>query len=130
LVLRTPHAGLFAWLDSNNLRFRFPRLYRRLLGQGRRDAGYADGSDGVVWHHHFTREELLDQAGPGWEAEGTWYGGLFMFSVADYMLWPFYRIRRRGGWFQKAMDWVAAADYAVNYGRASYGILVALRKIH
>ncbi len=34
LILRTPHAGAFGWLDSNNMRFRFPRLYRWLLRSG------------------------------------------------------------------------------------------------
>ena len=28
LILRVPHAGLFAWLDPNNFRFRLPGLYR------------------------------------------------------------------------------------------------------
>src|SRR4051812_26329910 len=37
LALRVPHAGAFAFLDSNNLRFRFPWLYRRLIGRGMRD---------------------------------------------------------------------------------------------
>src|ERR1041385_4606256 len=67
LVLRVPHAGLFAFLDSNNLRFRMPRIYRALLKNGRRDAGYARGSDEIVWHHHFTREELGELLGDGWE---------------------------------------------------------------
>src|SRR5579883_3285832 len=54
LILRTPHSGLFAWLDPNNFRFHLPRLYRLLVGEGGRDAGYG-GAEGVVWHHHFSR---------------------------------------------------------------------------
>ena len=34
LALRTPHAGLFGWLDPHNLRFRFPKLYGLLVGRG------------------------------------------------------------------------------------------------
>lgn len=128
LVLRTPHAGLFGWVDSNNVRFRLPGLYRSLIGRGRRDAGYPNGSAGITWHHHFTRAELLDLAGPGWEPEATWYGGLILFPVADYLLWPFYRSGWHGGLLRKGLAWIATADYAVNYGRASYGILLALRK--
>ncbi len=75
LVLRTPHAGLFGWLDTNNLRFRAPGLYRRILGRGRRDAGYAEGSSGVYWHHHFSRREILALVGDGWEVESTRFGG-------------------------------------------------------
>jgi SAM-dependent methyltransferase len=128
LVLRTPHAGLFAWLDSNNIRFRFPGLYRRLLGRGRRDAGYADGSAGVVWHHHFSRAELLELAGPGWQMETVCYGGLFLFPLTDWLSWPFYR----AGWLNhpllRALDRVAAFDYGCDFGTASYGILLTLRR--
>ena len=30
-VMRCPHQGLFAWLDSNNFRFRLPGLYLSLI---------------------------------------------------------------------------------------------------
>src|SRR3989442_11799330 len=69
LVLRVPHAGIFAFLDSNNFRFRIPRLYRALLKQGRRDEGYLRGSEDVVWHHHFTMEEVQTLLGDGWKLE-------------------------------------------------------------
>jgi SAM-dependent methyltransferase len=127
LVLRTPHAGLFGWMDSNNLRFRLPTLYRRVIGRGRRDVGYADGSAGVHWHHHFTRDELLRVAGPGWEVEATWYGGLALFPITDYLLWPFYRFQL-GGRLRRWIAHVQAIDYEVNYGPLSYGILLALRR--
>jgi hypothetical protein len=128
LVLRTPHAGLFAWLDSNNLRFRFPGLYRRALGKGMRDAGYPDGTAGVHWHHHFTRAELLRVVGRGWEVEATWYGGLVLFPAADFLLWPFYRFGWNG-WLRRGLARLQAIDYEINYGCASYGILLALRKV-
>lgn len=128
LVLRTPHAGAFAWLDSNNVRFRFPRVYRRLVGRGRRDAGYAEGSDGVVWHCHFRRSELLALAGEGWRPEATCYGGLALFPIADWFCWPFYRM----GWLENGalrfLHRVADFDYGCDYGTMSYGILLTLRR--
>jgi SAM-dependent methyltransferase len=128
LILRTPHAGLFGWLDTNNVRFRLPQLYRHLIGRGRRDAGYAAGSEGIVWHYHFTRDELVRLAGAGWTVEATWYGGLLVYPLGSYFLWPFYRLKRGGGWLQRAIESIRAIDYAVNYGSASYGILIALKK--
>jgi SAM-dependent methyltransferase len=62
-ILRCPHAGIFQGLDASNLRFRFPRLHRTIIRRGLRDDGYRDNSAGVVWHHHFNRDELLDLAG-------------------------------------------------------------------
>jgi SAM-dependent methyltransferase len=129
LVLRTPHAGLFGWLDSNNIRFRFPQIYKRLIKRGRRDDGYTAGSDGVVWHYHFTREELIRIAGAGWEVEATWYGGLLLFPIGDYLLWPFYRLNWKGGIIRKVIETIRIVDFEINYGQASYGVLLALRKI-
>ncbi len=128
LVLRTPHAGLFAWLDSNNVRFRTPGLYRRLLGRGRRDGGYPDGTAGIHWHHHFTRRELLALAGPKWTVEATRYGGCFLLPLGDFLLWPFYRTGRSGGALRRMLEWMQRFDYAIDYGDASYGILLALKK--
>lgn len=43
-----PHHGLTRFLDSQNLRHRFPGIYARLIGSGDRDAAYAAGRQEVV----------------------------------------------------------------------------------
>jgi len=129
LVLRVPHAGLFAFLDSNNLRFRMPRLYRALLRNGRRDAGYAGGSEDIVWHHHFTREELRELLGDGWEVESSRTGGLLLFPISDLALWPFYRLQRTSNVMYRALHWISNFDIGYDYGRASFDILLVLRRI-
>jgi SAM-dependent methyltransferase len=128
LLLRVPHAGAFAFLDSNNVRFRFPGLYRLLLGGGMRDRGYRDGAKGVVWHHHFTRKELLAVAGEGWEVERTCYGGLFLFPLMDWLSWPFYRLARHENVVLRTFHRVAWMDYSWDFGPASYGIFLQLRR--
>jgi hypothetical protein len=124
-----PHAGAFAWLDAANLRFRFPRLYRWLIGQGKRDAGYEGREEGVVWHHHFTRAELLELAGAGWEVEATRYGGLVLFPIMDILSWPFYRRGAHEHRLRRLLERLGDADYGCNYGLASYGILLVLRRV-
>jgi SAM-dependent methyltransferase len=128
LVLRVPHAGLFAFLDSNNLRFRMPRLYGALLKKGRRDSGYAEGSEEVVWHHHFTRKELEGLLGKGWELESFRTGGLFLMAVADLASWPFYRLRRTNNISYRLLQRIANFDIGCDYGRASFDILMVLRR--
>jgi hypothetical protein len=127
-ILRVPHAGAFAWLDTNNIRFRFPGLYGLLIGRGRRDEGFATGPAAVEWHYHFTREELLAIAGAGWRVEATRYGGLLLFPVGDYIRWPFYRLRRGGHGIERLVTRVMSLDYAVDYGLWSYGIMLVLAK--
>jgi SAM-dependent methyltransferase len=128
LILRCPHAGIFSFLDAQNFRFRFPRLYRSLVGEGNRDATYREVSEELVWHHHFTREELLALAGPGWEVEECHFGGLILFPISDIIRWPFYRAKRYDHWLVKLMAKIATADYAVSFGKSSYGILLVLKK--
>jgi SAM-dependent methyltransferase len=128
LVLRVPHAGLFAGLDPNNARFRAPRLYRALVGRGLRDDGYAGGAAAVVWHHHFTAAELLRLAGPGWEAEATRTGGCLLMPLADAARWPLLRLGRHRGPLLRALNALFAWDLARDYGRASYDILLVLRR--
>lgn len=128
LVLRVPHAGLFAFLDSNNFRFRAPRLYGALLNGGRRDAGYAGGSEDVVWHHHFSRDELLEVLGDGWELESSRTGGLLLMPVSDIALWPFYRLQKINGVLYRALHRICDFDIGCDYGSASFGILMILRK--
>jgi SAM-dependent methyltransferase len=128
LILRVPHAGLFAWMDSNNIRFRFPRLYRGLLGRGRRDEGYENGSYGVVWHHHFSEEELVTLVGRGWTIEARRTGALLLLPLVDLLCWPFYRLRRIDNAVFRALQRVAAYDVRRDYGRLSYDILLSLRR--
>ena len=127
-MLRVPHAGAFAWLDSNNLRFRFPRLYGATVRRGRRDAGYAHGSADVVWHHHFTKDEILALAGDGWRLEGERTGGLFLLPLTDIACWPFYRLRRTDNPVFRWLQRVARYDIGHSYGRFSFDILVVLRR--
>lgn len=128
LVLRTPHAGLFAFLDPHNLRFRFPALYRRLVGRGARDAGYDAWSHGVVWHHHFRLAELVELLGDGWRIEAIRRGGLLFAPLAETARWRFYRKGRTDHPLCKALDALFDLDLGLPYGSAAYDILMIVRK--
>ena len=127
-ILTVPHRGWFAWLDSNNVRFRLPSLYRLVVTRGLRDNSYARRGEGVEWHHHFTREELLELAGQGFQTVAVRAGGLFLFPLADWLSWPFYRSGRANHPVRRLLGKVAAWDNEHDYGRASYGILVVLER--
>ena len=128
LILRCPHAGMFDWLDAQNFRFRFPNLYKTLVGQGNRDSNYEEAREELIWHHHFTREELLSVAGSSWTEEACHLGGLMLFPISDIIRWPFYRMKRTDNWLVKAMEKMATAELAVDFGKRSYDILLVLKK--
>jgi len=127
-ILRCPHAGIFSWLDAQNFRFRFPRLYRTLVGRGGRDATYEEVKEELVWHHHFTREELLGLAGNNWRVEACQFGGLILFPISDILRWPFYHSHRADNWIVRTLGSIASLELKYSFGRSSYGILLALRK--
>jgi SAM-dependent methyltransferase len=128
IILRCPHAGIFSWLDAQNFRFRAPALYGTLVGRGNRDAHYQKAEEELVWHHHFTQEELLGVVGSGWKLEACEFGGLLLYPISDILRWPFYRIKRPDHWIARSLEKMAALEYAVNFGKSSYGILTVLRK--
>lgn len=129
LLLRCPHAGWFDWLDSNNLRFRFPWLYGRFVGKGMRDLGYAAGTADVVWHHHFTEAELLDLTDGLFRVRSKAFGGLVLFPLIDIFRWPFYRRRMLGHPALNVLENVANWDMGFDFGKASFTILLELEKI-
>ena len=128
LVLRIPHAGAFAFLDPNNLRFRLAWLYRWLIGRGLRDKWYDGSSPGVVWHHHFTKQELLNLIGEGWEIDAWRRGGLFLMPLVDLARWPFYRAGRGDHAISMAMQRLGGFDLGIDYAAASYDVLMILRR--
>lgn len=128
LVLRCPHAGIFSWLDAQNFRFRFPKIYKILVREGARDATYTEAKEELVWHHHFTREELIGLAGPAWKMETCQFGGLFLFPISDILRWPFYRLKKTDNWIVRALERMGTAELNVDFGRSSFGILIVLTK--
>ncbi len=129
LVLTVPHAGWFAWLDSNNVRFRLPGLYRAIVGDGRRDSNYKSAGRQVEWHYHFTVAELEQLAGAGWRQVAVQRGGLFVYPLMDWLCWPFYRMQIPNHPVRRFFQRVAGWDYRVDFGRASYGVLIVLERI-
>ena len=129
LILRCPHAGIFSWLDAQNFRFRFPRLYGRLVAAGNRDTHYIEAKEELVWHHHFKREELIGVVGDGWQVEACELGGLILFPISDILRWPFYRMKRTDNWIVKGLERMATLELGINFGRSSYGILLVLKKL-
>ncbi len=129
LVLTVPHAGWFAWLDSNNVRLRMPRLYGRTLGRGLRDEAYAAMDREVEWHHHFDVHELEQLAGAGWRQLGVQHGGLLLYPLMDWLSWPFYRLGKSSHWLRRLFERIAGWENQFDFGSASYGVMLVLERV-
>jgi len=128
LILSVPHAGWFAGLDSNNLRFRFPSLYRRVVGAGLRDASYTARGRRVEWHHHFTEAELRALAGADWDVPVVRGCGLILCPLTDLLSWPFYRLGFGDHPLRLLLQRIAGWEANLDFGRASYEMLMVLER--
>jgi SAM-dependent methyltransferase len=128
LLLQVPHSGAFAWLDPSNFRYRFPRLYGAVIRSGRRDRGMADRSEGVVWHHHFSVDEIERLTADVFRMERVRHGGLFLMPLSDIARWPFYRMGKFDGALFRFLLGTAHWDLNQDYGSLSYDVRCLLRR--
>ncbi|MFI5279930.1 MAG: class I SAM-dependent methyltransferase [Gemmatimonadales bacterium] len=118
LILTTPHRGLFAWLDPENLRFRVPALHARasrLVGGAGKETGYAGQKHGVVRHHHFTMGELRALLEESFALRVVIGRGCFLFPIGAAAHWPFYRRKATDNWLFRSVGRLMAFDYAIRY---------------
>src|SRR5260370_1434556 len=101
-----------------------PAISNALVGEGARDTHYRHAKEELVWHHHFTREELLGLAGPSWRLETCQFGGLLLFPISDILRWPFYRLKRTGNWIVSALEKMATAVVGVTIVQNASGTLL------
>jgi SAM-dependent methyltransferase len=117
LIVTVPRQYVFSFLDAGNLKFRFPRLHRRLFllrhSQEEYERRYVAGADGLIgdvsarkrWHEHFSQAglvALLDRAGfepVAWDASGFFTRPLTPLLV---ILEPVPGLRRLAGAIERA----------------------------
>jgi len=128
LVLQVPHSGTFAWLDPGNVRFRFPKLYSRLVQRGLRDDGMQERAEGVLWHHHFSIGELEALTAGLFTTTRVHHGGLFIYPLSDVARWPFYKLKAYDNRLVHALCKLGSWDFNRDYGPRSYDVRLLLEK--
>ena len=139
LLLSVPHAGPFTWLDTGNIKFRFPRLHRAFYRYVLRDmdryhrrfGNVGDGLYGDVsvsermWHRHYSRAELFALLEPDFEiAQATCFS--LVPPVWSGLVLLYTKVTKRG---VRLLDKVMGWDLSLEMGRLSYNVIVkATRK--
>ena len=136
LVVTVPGQHIFSFLDTGNLKFRFPRLHRwyycRRHSEAQYEYRYVSNPDGLVgdisegkrWHEHFTRaklEKLLNKS--GFEVVAFDGAGFFNRIVRD--------IRFLCGWLrplQPVFGRIQALD--AKFFKSSNLFCVARKQVH
>lgn len=138
LVLTTPHAGRWAWLDPDNFKFRAKwahRVFYGVLGRSRdyeRRFGssgpvfgnFSRRADGRLWHRHYTREQVEAFAG-AFETVAVRREGGLLFSIA--LVGNYFSEKLFGRWLDSLtalMRWDARKDR----GADGYALHMVLRR--
>ncbi len=124
LILTTPHAGRWKFLDPDNFKFRAPWLHRigyGLLGRGdeyrRRFEGTTFGSFATQgrkpWHRHYTVDEVCSLA-EGLEARTTHLSGGLVFTLA--LVASYFSVKLFGRWVWPIPRLLTSDDREVPHG--------------
>lgn len=132
-VITVPSNGLFSFLDPANVRFRLPALHRlanrAFRGQGR-EAGYQDQKHGVVWHHHFSLNELRDLFDPLFKIEQVRWRGCLLTPICNWLQFPFYRLKDYDSPVLQAINRIQWFEMSLQLGeRLAYNVILALRRV-
>lgn len=130
LVLSTPNAGMFAWLDPHNLRKRLARRLPAFARVGARLARFESGqfTDNLEWHRHYTLDELARMLGRRIVVRAVHRGGLVLYPLAAMAISVAGRVSRSRRLLQalfRLLDW----DFSVPYGRHAYNLVMLAERV-
>jgi len=132
LIITVPARGIFHFLDPANFRLMFPYFFNtasQLMGGQGRDIGYAGQKHGIVWHHHFTIEELNSLIGPLFNIYHFRGRGCLLSPICDWLLWPFYRSNRTNNIVYKTISQIGHWDMSCNFSlQLAYNVLIVAEK--
>jgi SAM-dependent methyltransferase len=129
LILSTPHAGMFAFLDPYNVKrgvqLRFPRLSAAAARRVRFPSGQF--TDNLERHRHYALGELAALLEPGFGIRAVYRGGLLLCPLAGGCASVVARISRSRR-LLRALHALVRWDFARRFGRLSYNVMVLAEK--
>lgn len=130
LVLSTPHAGLFAFLDPYNLRRTIQRRFPALCDIAGRLARFESGqfTDNMERHRHYRLEELSLLFGRDFTIREVHRGGFLLYPLAAASisvigrLWGNPTLLR---WMHRVLN----LDFRLRFGRFSYNLMILAERM-
>ncbi len=125
LVLSTPNAGLFAFLDPYNLRRAMERRFPTAYSLAGRLVRFKSGqcTDNLEWHRHYRLEDLTAMLNPDLTIRKVYRGGLCLYPLTAATislvarLWNSPVVLR---WLFRLLNW----DFHLRFGRLSYNVMI------
>jgi len=131
LILTTPNKGMFAFLDSFNLKVQFKRILpviTRFLEQKVQRYKNTQYTDNIQWHPHFSLSDVENSLSKQFTIEKVHRGGLFLFplfAIFRSVLVRTIPIKFVFDFFIGVMN----LDGAIRYGAAAYNLAIFAKKV-
>jgi SAM-dependent methyltransferase len=129
LLLSTPHRGLFAGLDPDNVLNSFFAGVSRLKipkpGGGRFYQGFR-----YDWHRHYSERELRGLLGENFEVEAVDFGGLLLYPLLYGVENAIDALGKKRSYWQdyRVLREIRGLDFDLNFGKLSYNIAIRARR--
>jgi SAM-dependent methyltransferase len=130
LVLSTPNAGLFAFLDPYNFRLAMKRRFSAAYSLAGRLVRFESGqcTDNLEWHRHYQLEALTAMLDPGFAIRDVYRGGLCLYPLSAATislvarLWNSPLVLR---WLFRVLNW----DFRLRFGWLSYNLMILAERM-
>jgi ubiquinone/menaquinone biosynthesis C-methylase UbiE len=127
MIFSVPYKGMFRFIDSFNMKFYFPKIYRWWKGKDYRADIYED----APWHRHYSLNDLERFFKGKFVIEKKHRGGLFVWPIMWLASDAIYTkiFKKTPSMIQKTHDLISDVDYSIPYGSAAFHIVLRARKI-
>lgn len=131
LLLSTPHRGLFAGLDPDNvLNGAFDTVRRLRIPKPGGGRFYEKFRYDI--HRHYTEAQLRDLLGTGWQVEEVYLGGLLLYPLLYGVENAIDAFSRKRSYWQdyRLLRALRGLDFNLRCGRFAYNIALKCRRVN
>lgn len=130
LILSVPHRGVFSFLDPDNFKFYFPKIYLFFYRLIRKKIPEKSPrfSKAVDFHKHYSLNAIKEMASGGFDITSTYQKGLLLFPISIWARYFFSVFRLNKSLFMQLARLIGDLDFSISYGKLSYGLIVVAIK--
>lgn len=132
ICITVPHKGIFAFLDPSNFRFYFPNFFKainKLIHADMREKGFQGEKHGVIFHHHFTIDELDKLFSPSFQRHETRFRGVVFAPLIEWICFPLYKLHKTESTLFRCLKKLQSIEYQINCGKFfGYNVLATYKK--
>lgn len=126
LILSVPHKGLFAFLDPDNFKFYFPKIYVFFykLIKKREPQKSSRFSKDIDFHKHYSLNEIKKMFDKKFHIGSVYQKGFLLFPVSIWLRYFLSITRLKKTILMSLVKVIGDIDFSVSYGGLSYSLII------